>query len=267
MTGTDRSQLLLLPERVDDYVGPDNPVRFIDAFVDSLDLGVAGFIRVQPKATGRPGYDPRDLLKLYIYGYLSRVRSSRRLEAETRRNLEVIWLMRRLTPDFKTIADFRRDNRAAFREVFRAFVALCRDLDLFGRELIAVDGTRIKAVNSRERNFTKAKLDKALAESDERLARYLEQLDAADLDDEDGPGGGSADRLQEKLAAIRERRERLEGHRQALEASGEEQISLTDPDARASRAGVGYNVQIAVDAKHKLIAEQQVHARVGDLGC
>ena len=186
MTGTDRSQLLLLPERVDDYVGPDNPVRFIDAFVDSLDLGAADFIRVQPKATGRPGYDPRDLLKLYIYGYLNRVRSSRRLEAETRRNLEVIWLMRRLTPDFKTIADFRRDNRAAFREVFRAFVALCRDLDLFGRELIAVDGTRIKAVNSRERNFTKAKLDKALAESDERLARYLQQLDAADLDDEDG---------------------------------------------------------------------------------
>jgi transposase len=266
MTGTDRSQLLLLPERVDDYVCPDNPVRFIDSFVDDLDLGAAGFIRVQPKATGRPGYDPRDLLKLYIYGYLNRVRSSRRLEAETRRNLEVIWLMRRLTPDFKTIADFRRDNRAAFREVFRAFVALCRDLDLFGRELIAVDGTRIKAVNSRERNFTKAKLDKALAESDERLARYLKQLDAADLDDEDGPDGGSAGRLQEKLAAIKERRERLEGHRQALEASGEEQISLTDPDARASRAGVGYNVQIAVDAKHKLIAEQQVHARVGDLG-
>jgi transposase len=266
MTGTDRSQLLLLPERVDDYVGPDNPVRFIDAFVDNLDLRAAGFIRVQPKATGRPGYDPRDLLKLYIYGYLNRVRSSRRLEAETRRNLEVIWLMRRLTPDFKTIADFRRDNRSAFREVFRAFVALCRDLDLFGRELIAVDGTRIKAVNSRERNFTKGKLDKALAESDERLARYLKQLDAADLVDEDGPGGGSVDRLQEKLAAIKERRERLEGHRQALEASGEEQISLTDPDARASRAGVGYNVQIAVDAKHKLIAEQQVHARVGDLG-
>ncbi len=266
MTGTDRSQLLLLPERVDDYVCPDNPVRFIDAFVDDLDLGAGGFIRVQPKATGRPGYDPRDLLKLYIYGYFNRVRSSRRLEAETRRNLEVIWLMRRLTPDFKTIADFRRDNRSAFREVFRAFVALCRDLDLFGRELIAVDGTRIKAVNSRERNFTKAKLDKALAEGDERLARYLKQLDAADLVDEDGPGGGSVDRLQEKLAAIKERRERLEGHRQALEASGEEQISLTDPDARASRAGVGYNVQIAVDAKHKLIAEQQVHARVGDLG-
>ena len=264
--GTDRSQLLLLPERVDDYVGPDNPVRFIDAFVDDLDLAAAGFERVQPNATGRPGYDPRDLLKLYIYGYLNRVRSSRRLEVETRRNIEVIWLMRQLTPDFKTIADFRRDNRVAFRQVFREFVVLCRDLDLFGRELIAVDGTRIKAVNSRERNFTKAKLDRALAESDERLARYLKQLDAADRDDDEAPGSGPVDRLQEKIDAIKGRREHLEGHRKALEASGEDQISLTDRDARASRAGVGYNAQIAVDTRHKLIAEQQVHAKVSDLG-
>ena len=137
ISGTDRSQLLLLPESVDDYVGPDNPVRFIDAFVDSLDLAAAGFDRVQAKATGRPGYDPADLLKLYIDGYLNRVRSSRRLEAETHRNIEVIWLLRRLVPDFKTIADFRRENRDAFRQVFRAFVALCRELDLFGRELMA----------------------------------------------------------------------------------------------------------------------------------
>ena len=152
--GIDRSQVLLLPEAVDDYVGRDNPVRFIDAFVDGLDLAVAGFERATPKATGRPGYDPADLLKLYIYGYLNRVRSSRRLEAESKRNLEVIWLLRRLSPDFKTIADFRRINRAAFRQVFREFVRLCRELELFGRELVAVDGTRIKAVNSRERNFT-----------------------------------------------------------------------------------------------------------------
>ncbi|MCA1775795.1 MAG: transposase, partial [Loktanella sp.] len=188
--GDDRSQLLLLPDSVDDYVGPDNVVRFIDAFVDELDLQAAGFGRVQAKATGRPGYHPADLLKLYIYGYLNRVRSSRRLETETRRNIEVIWLLRRLRPDFKTIADFRRDNRTAFRQVFRDFVALCRELDLFGRELIAVDGTRIKAVNSRERNFTKAKLAKAIAESDERLTRYLEQLDEADKNDEDAPEGG-----------------------------------------------------------------------------
>ena len=139
ITGDDRSQILLLPETVEDYGGPDNPVRFVDAFVDGLDLEAAGFRRVQPKATGRPGYDPGDLLKLYIYGYLNRIRSSRRLEVETHRNLEVIWLLRRLRPDFKTIADFRRDNRRAFRQVFRSFVSLCRELGLYGRELLAVD--------------------------------------------------------------------------------------------------------------------------------
>lgn len=152
ISGEDRSQLLLLPDAVDDYVGPDNPVRFIDAtFVDGLYLENAGFHRVQPSDKGRPGYDPADLLKLYIYGYLNRIRSSRRLEVETHRNLEVIWLLRQLKPDFKTIADFRRDNRGAFRAVFRQFVRLCRELDLYGRELIAVDGTRIKAVNNRDR--------------------------------------------------------------------------------------------------------------------
>ncbi|MDO5759311.1 MAG: transposase [Rhodobacterales bacterium] len=164
---------------MDDYVGPDNVVRFIEAFVDSLDLSTAGFFRTLPKATGRPGYDPSDLLKLYIYGYLNRVRSSRRLEAETHRNLEVIWLMRQLQPDFKTIADFRRGNKTAFRQVFREFVVLCRSLDLFGRELIAVDETRLKAVNSGQRNFTKAKLAKAMAESDERYAQKLVTLDQA----------------------------------------------------------------------------------------
>ena len=158
LSGHDRSQLLLLPEAVDDYVGPDNPVRFIDAFVDGLDLAATSFIHVEPKVTGRPGYAPADLLKLYIYGYLNRVRSSRRLEAETHRNIEVIWLLRHLKPDFKTIADFRRDNRNAFRHVFREFVLLCRQLDLFGRELLAVDGTRIKAVSNKDRNFTRGSL-------------------------------------------------------------------------------------------------------------
>ena len=155
ISGFDRSQVLLLPEAVEDYVGSDNPVRFIDGFVDGLDLVASGFARVTPAATGRPGYAPGDLLKLYIYGYLNRVRSSRRLEAEVNRNIELIWLLSGLKPDFKTIADFRRDNRAAFRSVFREFVVLCRRLDLFGRELIAVDGTRIKAVNNKDRNFTR----------------------------------------------------------------------------------------------------------------
>src|SRR5438045_1462816 len=169
ITGHDRSQLLLLPEAVDDYVCSDNPVRFIDAFVDGLDLAAAGFGRVAPKVTGRPAYAPSDLLKLYIYGYMNRVLSSRRLEAETHRNIEVIWLLRHLKPDFKTIADFRRDNRNAFRQVFREFVLLCRQLDLFGRELLAVDGTRIKAVNNKDRNFTQASLTQFIKAADAKL--------------------------------------------------------------------------------------------------
>lgn len=205
LSGEDRSQLLLLPDAVDDYVGPDNPVRFIDAFVAGLDLEAAGFRRVRPQEKGRPGYDPADLLKLYIYGYLNRVRSSRRLEAETHRNLEVIWLMRRLQPDFKTIADFRRDNRSAFRQVFREFVKLCGELDLYGRELIAVDGTRIKAVNNRDRNFTRAKLQRHLQSIDERLDRYLEQMNETDAQDADG-GMRAVANLQEKIASMRKRR-------------------------------------------------------------
>ncbi len=269
ITGEDRSQLLLLPDTVDDYVGPDNPVRFIDAFVDGLDLEAAGFQRVRPNDKGRPGYDPADLLKLYIYGYLNRIRSSRRLETETHRNLEAIWLLRQLKPDFKTIADFRRDNRHAFRAVFRQFVRLCRELDLYGRELIAVDGTRIKAVNHRDRNFTRAKLKTDLQRIDDRLDRYLDQVNEADADDAGGRAAAVAD-LQEKIASIRKRKETLEGHRQTLDDTGEAQLSLTDPDSRSmhsgTRVGVGYNVQIAVDTKHNLIAEQQVHSKVADLG-
>ena len=163
IAGFGRDQLLLLPEAVDDYVEADNSVRFIDAFVDGLDLAGAGFARVEAKVTGRPGYAPADLLKLYIYGYLNRVRSSRRLEREAQRNIEVIWLLRGLKPDFKTIADFRRDSRGAFKSVFRQFVVLCRRLGLYGRELLTVDGTRIKAVNNKDRNFTRASLREFLA--------------------------------------------------------------------------------------------------------
>ena len=170
----------MLPERVDDYVGPDNPARFIDAFVDGLNLQDAGFSRVQPKSTGRPGYDPADLLKLYICGYLNRIRTSRRLEVEAHRNIEVIWLLKHLKPAFKTIADFRRDNRSCYKNVFRKFVLLCRQLDLFGRELLAVDGTKIKAVNSKDRNFTRVSLAKLIKEADERLDTYLKRLDDGD---------------------------------------------------------------------------------------
>src|SRR5919206_2043243 len=175
LTGHDRSQTLLLPESLDEYVAAENPVRFIEAFVDSLDLAAAGFARTQPKATGRPGYAPADLLKLYIYGYLNRTRSSRRLEAETHRNIEVIWLLRHLKPDFKTIADFRRNNRAAFKPVFREFVLLCRRLDLFGRELLAVHRTRPKAVNNKDRNFTRAALAAFIQLADAKLDDYLQR--------------------------------------------------------------------------------------------
>jgi transposase len=269
ISGHDRSQTLLLPEAIDDYVGSDNPVRFIDAFVDGLDLAAASFSGVEPKATGRPSYAPADLLKLYIYGYLNRVRSSRRLEAETHRNIEVIWLLRHLKPDFKTIADFRRDNRNAFRHVFRQFVLLCRQLDLFGRELLAVDGTRIKAVNNKDRNFTRASLTQFIKAADAKLEDYLCRLDKGDAS-ESGTGGSRVKNLVEKIAAMRERRARHKDILAELDQTGENQISLTDPDSRAMAAhthvAVGYNVQIAVDAKHKLIVEQQVTNQVVDMG-
>jgi transposase len=286
IAGHDRSQTLLLPESLDEYVGPENPVRFIDAFADGLDLAAAGFIRVTAKTTGRPGYDPKDLLKLYIYGYLNRVRSSRRLEVEANRNLEVIWLLRHLKPDFKTIADFRCLNRKAFRSVFRQFVLLCRQMDLFGRELLAVDGTRIKAVNNKDRNFTRASLTKFIELADAKLDDYFQRLDQGD-EAEAKTAGSRVKNLAEKIAAIRARRTRCKEMLAHLDKTGEDQISLTDPDSRArlakvpaakplelpdegmaahTRVAVGYNVQVAVDVKHKLIVEQQVTNQVVDMG-
>ena len=262
--------MFLLPEAVDDYVGVDNPVRFIDAFVDELDLATAGFVGVTPKATGRLGYAPGDLLKLYIHGYLNRVRSSRRLEAECHRNIEVIWLLRSLKPDFKTIADFRRDNRAAFRSVFRKFVLPCRRLDLFGRELLAVDGTRIKAVNNKDRNFTKSSLEKFIKAVDKRLDEYPRRLDEGDVAESGTGGGARTKNLAEKIEALRQKRGRHGALLTELERTGENQISLTDPDGRAmaahTKVAVGYNIQVAVDAKHKMIVEQEVTNQVVDMG-
>ena len=270
IAGLERDQLLLLPEAVDDYVGSDNPVRFIDAFVEGLDLTAAGFLRVEAKAMGRPGYAPGDLLKLYIYGYLNRVRSSRRLETECHRNIEVLWLLRTLKPDFKTIADFRRDNRAAFRAVFRQFVLLCRRLDLYGRELLAVDGTRIKAVNNKDRNFTRSSLREFIRRADEWLEDYLKRLDEGDVEDGATGGGARTKNLAEKIAALNEKRGRYQAMLAQLDRTGEDQISLTDPDSRAmaahTKVGVGYNVQVAVDAKNKLIVEQAVTNQVVDMG-
>jgi transposase len=216
IAGYDRSQVLLFPEAIDDYVGPDNPVRFIDAFVEELDLTAAGFARVEPAAIGRPGYAPGDLLKLYIYGYLNRVRSSRRLEAECHRNIEVIWLLGGLKPDFKTIADFRSGNRAAFRPVFREFVILCRRLDLFGRELLAVDGTRLKAVNNKDRNFTRNSLEKFIAAADRKLEDYLKRLDDGDTE-EWGTGGSRIKNLADKIEALKKKRGEYATHLKGLE--------------------------------------------------
>jgi transposase len=269
IAGHDRSQTLLLPESVDDYVGPENPVRFIDAFVNGLDLAAVGFERAVSNNTGRPSYAPNELLKLYIYGYLNRVRSSRRLEAETHRNIEVIWLLRHLKPDFKTIADFRSQNRSAFRHVFRQFVLLCKQLDLFGRELLAVDGTRIKAVNNKDRNFTRASLANFIELADAKLNDYVQRLDESDAAERE-TGGARVKNLAEKINAIRGRRARCADMLAQLDRTGEDQISLTDPDSRAMAAhthvAVGYNIQVAVDAEHKLIVEQQVTNQVVDMG-
>ena len=236
ISGFARDQLLLLPEAIDDYVDAENLVRFIDAFVDGLDLAAVGVARVEAKATGRPGYAPGDLLKLYIYGYLNRVRSSRRLEREAQRNIEVIWLVRGLKPDFKTIADFRRDNCGAFKSVFRQFVLLCRRLDLYGRELLAVDGTRIKAVNNKDRNFTRSSLRAFIRAADERLEDYLKRLDEDDVADGATSGGARTKNLAEKITALGEKRGRYQAMLAQLDRTCESQILLTDPDRRYGRA-------------------------------
>jgi transposase len=267
IAGTDRSQAVLLPEVLDDYVGAENPVRFLDAFVAQLDLGALGFQRAVPAETGRPGYDPGDLLRLYLYGYLHRIRSSRRLEQETHRNVELMWLLKRLTPDFKTIADFRRDHPDAVKRVGREFVLLCRRLDLFGGQLLAIDGSKFRAVNARDRSYTPAKLAQLQREIEQTLARYLRDLerqDQAEVETE----GPSALVLQEKIAALRARQAQYTALAQQLAASGETALSLTDPDSRPmvsrGRIEVCYNVQTAVDAKHKLIVAEDVTNAAAD---
>ena len=265
--GTPREQSILFPETIEEYISDDNPVRFIDAFVDQLDLQAAGFQRTLPSETGRPPYAPGDLLKLYIYGYLNRIRSSRKLEQEAARNVEVMWLLRKLKPDFKTIADFRKDNRNAFKQVFREFILLCRKLDLFGGELVAVDGSKFKAVNSSKRNFTKARLQKTLKMIDEKIEGYLNELDECDSKDP-SPKRYSQAELESKIEYLKDRQDRYGQLLQEIEDSGETQISLTDADSRSMakspKAPVAYNVQVAVDEKHKLIVTQDVTNAVTD---
>jgi len=269
IAGSDRGEVLLLPEALEDYLGGDNPVRFIDAFVGQLDLGKAGFRNAQLNETGRPPYDPGDLLRLYLYGYLNRVRSSRGLEREAARNLEVIWLLRKLRPDFKTIADFRKDNGPGIKRVCREFTLLCRKLELFGGELVAIDSTKIKAQNAKGRNYSAARVAALLKEVEKKVQSYLEELDQADAQEEARePERLSVAELKEKIAHLEKRKEELKAVAQAVGEKG--QVSLTDPDSRAMSMGhgstVGYNVQAAVDAKHSLIVATEVTQTTSDLG-
>ena len=259
--GAARGQATLLPETLEDYVTENNPVRVVDVFVDELDLGQLGFERVQPANTGRPAYHPAVMLKLYIYGYLNRIQSSRRLECEAQRNVELMWLTQRLTPDFKTIANFRKDNGKAIRNVCRQFVVLCQQLDLFSDAVVAIDGSKFKAVNSSDRNFTQAKLKRRMEEIESNISRYMSELDTADRQEPATKQARSA-RLNDKIAAMKSQMAVLKEIETRLEATGETQVSLTDPDARSMMtrgAGiVGYNVQTVVDAKHHLIVEHEV---------
>ena len=262
--GTDRGQSTFFPECLEDWICEDNPVRVIDVFVDKLDLTELRFVGVDPEATGRPSYHPSVLLKLYICGYLNRVQSSRRLEREAGRNVEVMWLTGRLAPDHKTIADFRKGNGAAIRKVCARFVALCREIGLLTKASVAIDGSKFKAVNNRDKNFTRAKMERRLAQIEESVARYLSQLDTADLQEPLQALAAKTAHLKEKLAKLAVEMQRLKAIEKEMLASPDQQISLTDPDSRSMATSgrgsgvVGYNVQVAVDTEHHLIVTHEV---------
>jgi transposase len=262
--GVDRVQSTLLPGCLDDFIDESNPVRAIDVFVDRLDLAELGFDGVSPAGTGRPSYHPSVLLKLYIYGYLNRVQSSRRLEREAGRNVEVMWLLGRLVPDHKTIADFRKDNCSALRKVCARFVELCREMGLLTKASVAIDGSKFKAVNNRDKNFTRAKVERRRAQLEESVARYLSQLDTADRQEPTEVLAAKATRLKEKLAKLEEEMVKLAAYEKQMLASSDQQISLTDPDSRSMATSgrgsgvVGYNVQVAVETEHHLIVTHEV---------
>jgi transposase len=255
--GMDRGQTTLFPECLEDWIDEDNPVRVIEVFVEGLDLAELRFCGVEPEPTGRPSYRPSVLLKLYIYGYLNRVQSSRRLEREAGRNMEVMWLTGRLVPDHKTIADFRKDNGPAIRKVGAQFVALCREIGLLTKASVAVDGSKFKAVNNRDKNFTRAKMERRVAQIEESVARYLSQLDTVDLQDPTEALAAKTAHLKEKLAKLASEMERLKAIEKAMLASPDQQISLTDPDSRSMATSgrgsgvVGYNVQVVVDTEQR----------------
>jgi len=264
LEGTDRGEVSLLPPSVDDYVAPEALVRVVDAFVGHLDWVGLGFEGATPEATGRPSYHPATLLKIYVYGYLNRVQSSRRLEREAQRNVELMWLTGQLAPDFKTIADFRRDNGTAIRKVCREFVLLCRRLGLFAQALVAIDGSKFKAVNNRDKNYTRAKVQRRIEQIEESVARYLSELDSADRRGDAKVNEAHTRHLKDKLAKLHAEMQRMQTMAKEVEAAPDHQISLTDPDARSMATSgkgtgiVGYNVQTVVDAQHHLIVDHQV---------
>lgn len=261
--GQARQQVTLMPECLEDFIAEDNPVRVVDAFVSELNLQALGFDGAEPACTGRPSYHPAVLLKIYIYGYLNRLQSSRRLERECQRNVELMWLTGRLAPDFKTIADFRRDNGSGIRKVCRRFVLLCRDLKLFSQALVAIDGSKFKAVNTRDKNFTLGKIDKRQQQIEESIQRYLTALDTADRT-QPVELEAKTTRLQDKIAMLRKQMRVLDAVKEQLKEQPEKQLSMTDPDARSMATSgrgsgmVAYNVQVAVDAKHHLIVTHEV---------
>jgi transposase len=270
--GQSRDQVLVFPEVIDDYVSKDNPVRFIDVFINMLDMIKLDFTHSQTSKTGRKPYNPKDLLKLYIYGYMNHIRSSRKLEIETHRNIEIIWLLKKLQPDFKTISDFRKDNSRALKKVFRQFVMLCKGWGLYGNELVAIDGSKFKANNNKRRCYTIGQLKKTLKEINEKIESYLRELNESDESEESGNADIKLEsaKLQEKIDQLKETQKKYKQYERKLQESGEKQISLTDPDSRLMKVNnsgmeVCYNVQTAIDSKHKLVSDFDVTNEGNDL--
>lgn len=268
--GQDRNQIIMFPESIDEYISDDSAVRVIDTYVEQLDMEKLGFQRATAPVMGRPSYSPKDQLKLYLYGYLNRVRSSRRLEQEAVRNLEVIWLLKKLKPDFKTIADFRKDNKKALKAVFRDFSKLCDEWDLFGKELVAVDGSKFRASNSKRNNYSAKKLERHIKYIDEKIENYMRELDEGDTS-ETCDRKPDASEIKERLQKLKDRKEKYEGYKDQLDKTGENEISATDPDARLmcnnnNNVDVSYNVQTTVDSKHNIIVDFKVSQKPNDLG-
>lgn len=268
--GQHREQLILFPECIEDYISSDNAVRVIDEYVEQLNIKQLGFEKAVSAPTGRPPYNPKDMLKLYLYGYLNRVRSSRRLEQETTRNIEVIWLLKKLKPDFKTIADFRKDNKKALKSVFREFTKLCNEWNLYGKELAAIDGSKFRASNSKRNNYNDKKLEKRIEHIDEKIESYMQELEQGDAL-ESGEKKLTADEIKEKLEELRKRKEKYEGYVKQLKETGQKEISTTDPDARRmcnnnNNVDVSYNIQTTVDSLNKLIVDFKVTQNPCDIG-